>query len=147
MCSSPASDDEEVREGVRVLREGGLVAYPTDTVYGLGCDAFKTSAVDRVYSLKRREKKNPFPLLVSSVSEAFGMASLVSDDARLLMDRFWPGGLTIILHASASLPAHLRTSEGTVAVRVPDHSVALALIRGLGRPLVGTSANISGANG
>jgi L-threonylcarbamoyladenylate synthase len=146
MCSRSVPDaDDEVREGIQVLKAGGLVAFPTDTVYGLGCDAFNKQAVDRIFDLKKRDKRNPFPLLVSSVYEAVGLSAFISAETRNLMDRFWPGGLTIVIQAQSALPDFLQSSTGTVAVRIPDHVVALALIRGLGHPLIGTSANLSGS--
>ncbi len=134
---------QQVEAGVEVLRAGGVIVFPTDTVYGLGVDAFNPRAVRRVYDVKRRAADLPLPLLVGDVSQVDALAEAVPEFARFIAERFWPGGLTLVLPRSASLPPHLGRGA-TVAVRVPRHLVALDLISRLGRPLVGTSANISG---
>lgn len=134
---------QQVEKGVEVLRAGGIIVFPTDTVYGLGVDAFNPSAVRRVYEVKRRVADLPLPLLLGDVCQVDALAEAVPGFARFMAERFWPGGLTIVLPKSALLPSHLGRGA-TVAVRVPRHAVALDLIARLGRPLVGTSANISG---
>lgn len=126
-----------------VLRAGGVIVFPTDTVYGLGADAFNPRAVQRVYEVKRRAADLPLPLLLGNVSQVCTVAEAISGFAQFMAERFWPGGLTIVLPKRASLPSYLGMGA-TVAVRVPKHPVSLALISRLGRPLVGTSANISG---
>jgi len=122
---------------------GGVIAFPTDTVYGLGADAFNATAVERIYEIKNRPKYQQFPLLIADVEQLTTLAEPIPEIAWFLAKRFWPGGLTLVLPKTDSLPVHL-ASEPTIAVRVPNHHVCLALIQHLGNPIIGTSANISG---
>ncbi len=133
-----------VQKGLAVLRRGGLVAFPTDTVYGLGASAEISAAVELVYAAKSRPREMALPLLVASVAEIERLSAGLSAAARCLIDSFLPGALTIVVPASAAVPAHVTAGKGTVALRIPDHPVPLALIRGLGTPIIGTSANLSG---
>lgn len=133
----------QIERGIEVLKNGGVIAYPTDTVYGLGADAFNAGAVDRIYDIKGRPRDRRFPLLIADMESLAVLAGGVPGMASFLAARFWPGGLTMVLPAAASLPVHLGTGPG-IAVRIPDHPVCLALIRGLGNPVIGTSANPSG---
>jgi L-threonylcarbamoyladenylate synthase len=133
----------EIEKGVQILQKGGVIAFPTDTVYGLGADAFNTRAVERVYEIKNRPRHQQFPLLVADVEQLATLAEPIPEFAWFLVRRFWPGGLTLVLSRKDSLPAHL-ASGPTIAVRVPNHPVCLALIEGLGKPITGTSANVSG---
>jgi L-threonylcarbamoyladenylate synthase len=133
----------EIEKGVKILQKGGVIAFPTDTVYGLGADAFNTRAVERVYEIKNRPGHQQFPLLVADVEQLATLAEPIPEFAWFLVRRFWPGGLTLVLSRKDSLPAHL-ASGPTIAVRVPNHPVCLALIEGLGKPITGTSANVSG---
>jgi L-threonylcarbamoyladenylate synthase len=135
---------EQVENGIAILRQGGLVAYPTDTVYGLGASAAVPGAVERVYRVKERPRNMPLPLLLADTSQIENIAGEISSTAQRLIDRFLPGALTLVLEASSSVPDILRGEGGTVAVRVPAHPVPVALVRGIGAPLVGTSANLSG---
>ncbi len=134
---------EQVKKGVKILKAGGIVAFPTDTVYGLGADAFNSKAVERIYEVKNRPRHMPFPLLISDLSQISTIAAPASQVALFLAKHFWPGGLTLILLKTASLPTYL-ANQSTIAVRIPNHPIPLALIQGLGRPIIGTSANISG---
>jgi L-threonylcarbamoyladenylate synthase len=134
---------QQVEKGITILKKGGIIAFPTDTVYGLGCDPFCLSAVERVYRVKGRPSHLSFPLLLSDMSQVTVVAKPLSGIAFSLARRFWPGALTLVLAKSDSLPPYL-SSAGTVAVRIPSHPVCLALIQGIGGPLVGTSANVSG---
>ena len=133
----------QIEGGIEVLKNGGVIAFPTDTVYGLGADAFNAGAVDRIYDIKGRPRDRQFPLLIADMESLTMLAGGFSPLACFLAARFWPGGLTMVLPAAASLPVHLGTGSG-IAVRIPDHPVCLALIRGLGNPVIGTSANSSG---
>ena len=133
----------EIERGVRILRTGGVIAFPTDTVYGLGADVFNTRAVERVYAIKNRPRNQQFPLLIADVRQLTALAEPILEIAWFLARRFWPGGLTLVLSKKDSLPAYL-ASGPTIAVRVPNHPVCLALIKGLGNPITGTSANVSG---
>jgi len=133
----------EIEKGVRILKRGGVIVFPTDTVYGLGADAFNSRAVERIYEIKNRPRHQQFPLLISDISQLTAMAGEIPGIARFLAERFWPGGLTLVLPKANSLPTHLAPGR-SIAVRVPKHPVCLALIHGLGNPVIGTSANISG---
>ncbi len=128
-----------------LLRSGGLVAFPTETVYGLGADATNDRAVASIYSAKGRPQFNP---LITHVHEATALDPFIewSESARLLAAQFWPGPLTLVLPRRNNCPVSLLVSAGldTLAVRVPDHAVALALLRETGRPVAAPSANASG---
>jgi L-threonylcarbamoyladenylate synthase len=133
----------EIEKGVKILQMGGVIAFPTDTVYGLGADAFNSTAVERIYEIKNRPKHRHLPLLIADLERLTVLADPIPEIAWFLARRFWPGGLTLVLPKTDSLPAYL-ASGPTIAVRVPNHPVCLALIQRLGNPLIGTSANISG---
>ena len=137
-----AIDPGLVQRAVDILRGGGLVAYPTDTVYGLAALPGNEQAVARLFEAKRRNSFQPTPLLIASEEMAPAIAGEVSDDARALMAAFWPGALTIIL-AKAQTFRSLAVEE-TVGLRVPDHPLPRELSRLLGSPITGTSANIAG---
>jgi L-threonylcarbamoyladenylate synthase len=133
----------EIQKGVEILREGGVIAFPTDTIYGLGADAFNSTAVKRVYAIKKRPAHRQLPLLIADADRLTGLADPIPGIAWFLAERFWPGGLTLVLMKRDSVGKSL-ASGPTIAVRVPNHPVCLTLTEGLGSPLVGTSANISG---
>ena len=127
-----------------VLRRGGLVAFPTETVYGLGADALNAGAVRQLFLAKGRPPDNPIIVHVASTADLEQLTERVPPRARPLMDRFWPGPLTLVLSRSARVPDEVTAGLDTVAVRMPRNSIALALIRALGRPVAAPSANLSG---
>ncbi len=135
---------KQVEMGVSILRQGGLVAFPTDTVYGLGAGVNIPQAVERVYRVKERPPNMALPLLLADISQISEVAEPVPPIAWLLAKKFLPGALTIVLPKSKSVPDTITAGGETVAVRIPDHPVPVALIQGLGMPIVGTSANLSG---
>jgi L-threonylcarbamoyladenylate synthase len=137
----------EVAEAVGILRNGGVVAVPTDTLYGLAASALVESAVERVFRIKGRSDRQALPVLLAEASEIDLYAMQVPDDAWKLADRFFPGPLTLVLQGSGALPDAVTAGMGTVALRVPDHPVPRAIVRGLGAPITGTSANRSGSTG
>jgi L-threonylcarbamoyladenylate synthase len=139
------SVQQQVEKGVSVLKNGGIVAFPTDTVYGLGAGIGIARAVERVYRVKKRPHTMPLPLLLADISQIEEVAGSVPKAARLLADRFLPGALTLVLPASPALPEIITGRGKTVAVRIPNHPIPIALARGLGTPIVGTSANLSGS--
>jgi len=139
-----SSTQAAVAQGVAVLRRGGLVAFPTDTVYGLGASIDLPAAVASVYAAKSRPREMALPVLVSETADIERLSERLSPAARCLIEAFLPGALTIVVPASAAVPAHVTAGRGTVALRIPDHPVPRALIRGLGAPIIGTSANRSG---
>lgn len=128
---------------VRSLEKGGLVVLPTDTVYGIGADAFSEQAVARLLDAKGRGRQSPPPVLVASPHVLDALAMDIRVEVRDLVAAFWPGPLTIILPAQASLDWDLGETHGTVALRMPDHPVALALLERWG-PMAVTSANLTG---
>ena len=127
-----------------VIRHGGLVAFPTETVYGLGADGLSGDAVKRIYEAKGRPSDNPLILHIAKKSDVKELWKKVPDSARMLMDTFWPGPLTLIFNRSSIVPDEVTAGLDTVAVRMPDHGTALALIRAAGTPIAAPSANISG---
>ena len=135
---------EQIERGISILRQGGLVAYPTDTVYGLGACANLPQAVERIYKVKERPRNMPLPLLLADVSQITRVAEPVPPIAWLLIHSFLPGALTIVLPKSNSIPDIITAGGTTIAIRVPAHPVPVALAEGLGTPIVGTSANLSG---
>lgn len=138
------SDPSCLDDAVRVLREGGLVCYPTDTVYGIGAAAGNEEAVRRLFDVKERSPDKALPLLLADPAEAERVAD-VTPTARALMERFWPGGLTIVMRKRSSYRSAALAGGDTVALRVPDHELVRAVVRSLGQPLTGTSANRAGA--
>lgn len=141
----PAGDEAAVAWAVRVLGAGGLVALPTDTVYGVAAHAFLPDAVAGLYVAKGRPATMAIPLLLGKTEDVDRIAVEVPRLARLLMRRFWPGGLTIILRRSSAVPDSVTAGGDTVAVRLPDHAVPRAVAAALGAPLAATSANLSGS--
>ena len=122
----------------------GVVAFPTDTLFGLGANVFSTLAVRRIFTIKSRPTGMAMPVLLGSLEHLSKVAADIPVLGRQLMERFWPGALTLVMNRSADLPQEVTGGGDTVAVRMPDHPLALALARGLGGPITGTSANISG---
>ena len=134
----------QVAQAVELIRAGGVVAYPTDTFYGLGADPFNEEAVINLLRAKGRSPSNPVPLLLMDLDDCLMVATEFPIEARRLAERYWPGQLTIVLPAREEVPSSVTGGTGTVGVRVPDHPVPLAIVKGLGRPITGTSANTSG---
>jgi L-threonylcarbamoyladenylate synthase len=143
MPKQPAIE-KQIKLAIAILRKGGIVAFPTDTVYGLGADPLNAQAVDRIYKVKRRPYNLPLPLLLAEKSDLLKVATVVPEMAWQLAERFLPGGLTLVLRKSPWVPGSVAAGGDTIAVRIPNHPLPIALIRGLGTPIVGTSANLSG---
>ncbi len=135
---------EQVEKGVSILKQGGVVAFPTDTVYGLGASIGINDAVERVYSIKERPRHMALPLLLADLSQLEMVASSMPTYARLLAERFWPGALTLVLFKSDSVSDIVSGGSESVAVRIPAHPIPVSLARGVGTAIVGTSANLSG---
>jgi len=136
--------EQQINLAVEILKDGGIVAYPTDTVYGLGANSANEQAIEKIYRVKKRTHDLPLPLLLADISDLLKVASVVPDIAWQLAEHFLPGGLTLVLKKSPWVPSAVTAGGDTIAVRVPNHHIPTAIIRGLGVPLVGTSANISG---
>src|SRR5699024_1192900 len=142
-CTDSATWWPHLDEATRALAGGALAVVPTDTVYGIAADAFTPDAVARLLEAKGRGRDMPPPVLIADVRTMDGLATDIPAAARALAEEFWPGPLTIILGAQPTLAWDLGETEGTVALRVPDHELTLALLRRTG-PLAVSSANKSG---
>lgn len=137
-------DADVLRAAADCLRAGGVVGYPTDTLYGLGADPRNADAVRRVFAIKGRPDDRPIPLIAASL-EAARAAGSMTPLARRLAARFWPGPLTLVVPADPSIAGDVHRGTGRIAIRVPDHPVARELARAAGGVLTATSANRSGA--
>lgn len=135
---------EVIQQACEVLHRGGLVAFPTDTLYALGANALDTVAVERVITVKGRHSGKPLSVLVPSVEVGTGLAADLSEGAHTLMETFWPGALTIVVNASPKLPSLLTAASGTIGLRMPAGPVARALLAAFAGPIIGTSANKTG---
>ena len=131
---------------VSCLRQGGVVALPTDTFYGLAVDPVNLRAVEQIYHIKTRLKHKPLSLLIASVAQAYTLARDTDLLLDKLADRFWPGPLTIIVRAGTKLPLRSTANTGNVAMRVPDAAIARAVVEKFGLPITATSANLQGAS-
>jgi tRNA threonylcarbamoyl adenosine modification protein (Sua5/YciO/YrdC/YwlC family) len=128
---------------VEILDKGGIIAYPTDTTYGIGCSILNKRGIERIYLLKQREKKKPFSFICADLSEVTRYAK-VSNFAFKTMKRLLPGPYTFVLDATNIVPDLLITRQKTVGIRIPDNHICLAIVRELGHPVITTSANRSG---
>lgn len=132
-----------VSQVVDCLKGGGVIVYPTDTTYGLGCDIFNTKGIKRIYQIKQRDVRKPFSFICSDLAEVSNYAQ-VSNFAFKVMKRHLPGKYTFVLDATRVVPNALITKQKTVGIRIPDNPIVHAIVRELGHPLVTTSANLSG---
>lgn len=123
------------------------MCFPTRCLYGLGADAFNATAVERVFEIKQRPADMPLLVLINSPDQMDGLARSIPRVAHVLMQRFWPGRLTLVLEAEASLPERLTAGTGKIGIRLAAHPVTRALVEAVARPITGTSANISGGTG
>jgi tRNA threonylcarbamoyl adenosine modification protein (Sua5/YciO/YrdC/YwlC family) len=137
-------DEESLRLAAEAVLRGGVIAFPTDTLYGLGCSLFDVSAVEMVARLKRRDPSLAVVSLIPDPGQVHGLAAEVSDVAARLIERFWPGPLSLILRAAPIVPPRVRGAGGTVALRCPRDTLCMALLERIGGPVVSSSANLSG---
>ena len=136
------ANEEAIQAAIKILKSGGLVAFPTDTVYGVGALAFDGKAVEAIYKAKDRPIEKAIPVLIADVADMEKAGMNIPDIAYKLAARFWPGPLTVVIPKKPTLPESVSATE-TVGVRVPNHDVARAILRAAG-PMAVTSANISG---
>ncbi len=139
-----AEEEGALEEALEVLREGGLVAFPTETVYGLGARLFDPRALERLFAVKGRPRERPLILHLAEAEMVSQVAASIPEVAGELMAAFWPGPLALVLPSRPEIPLEVRGGGETVGVRVPAHPVALALLRALGEPLPAPSANLTG---
>ncbi len=137
-------EKEAIDKAAEVISQGGLVAFPTETVYGLGADALNPEAVGQIFIAKGRPLDNPIIVHVAELSHLEILTDDIRAEAATLMEKFWPGPLTLIFNKSAKVPKAVTAGQETVAVRMPKNNVALALIRAFGSPIAAPSANLSG---
>jgi L-threonylcarbamoyladenylate synthase len=142
----PAAETQALAHAVRLLRAGKVIAFPTDTVYGLGAHGFNERAIEQLYVVKERPSEKAIPYLLANAADLKLVAREIPDAARLLAAKFWPGGLTLVVPASARVPKSLIAGGDSIAVRVPNHPTTRALIDAVGAPLAATSANLSGGS-
>ena len=145
--NSAKPEPEIIKKAADIIRQGGVVVFPTRCLYGLGADAFDAAAVDRVVRIKQRLPDNPILVLIDSQQRLKDLVTHVPPAAAVLMQTFWPGRLTLVFEAQANLPHPLTAGSAKIGVRLPGHAVALALVKQVGSPITGTSANISGRPG
>jgi len=135
-----------IRYAADQIRAGEVLGMPTDTFYGLASDPFNLRAVDRVYDIKTRNRHKPLSLLIESIDQAEELAKPLPDEFYRLAKKYWPGPLTLIIKAGSRLPLKVTANTGNVAIRVPNSSIALAVVRAASIPITATSANLSGAS-
>jgi L-threonylcarbamoyladenylate synthase len=139
----PANSGKTLRSAADCILQGGIIAYPTETVYGLGARYDDEQALERLYRLKRRPEDKTMPLIIGDVASLNLLAEFVTDPARILISTYWPGPLTLIFRARKGLSGFITRDSG-IALRMPGESFALDLVRTVGMPITSTSANISG---
>jgi len=132
-----------INRAVEALKQGGLIAYPTDTTYGIGCNIFNSRGVKNIYQVKKRDARKPFSFICADLSDVANYAQ-VSNFAFKIMKRHLPGPYTFVLDATRIVPNNMITRQKTVGIRIPDDEIALSIVRQLGHPLVTTSANLTG---
>ncbi len=141
----PATDTQAFAHAVRLLRAGKVIAYPTDTVYGVGASGFNERAIEQLYVVKDRPHEKAIPYLLASAKDLALVARDIPEAARVLAAKLWPGGLTLVVPATARVPKILIAGGDSIAVRVPNQPTTRTLIDAVGAPLATTSANLSGA--
>jgi len=146
--ANPVSCDQDtIERAAAYIKEGGLVVFPTSSFYGLGADAFKADAVESVFQVKKRDPQRPVLILIASPTDLAPLVQSIPRVATRLMAAFWPGSLTLVFEAADFLPPNLTGHSGKIGVRLASHPVALCLVRTVGNPITGTSANLSGRDG
>jgi L-threonylcarbamoyladenylate synthase len=146
-CPILKPDSEGIQKAAWIILQGGVIAFPTETFYGLAADARNETAIQKVFQVKGREERNPILLLVAGRSWLSGLVEEVNPQAERLMEKFWPGPLTLVFRASSNVSPLLTANTGKIGIRVSGLAVAQALTRAVGRPITGTSANLSSRPG
>ncbi len=156
---TPHNFKKSIQHAVSTLHQGGIIAFPTDTVYGIGVDAFNPKAIEKIYEVKERPTDKPLPVLVASIDDVLKISTDLPSNFEKLVAAFWPGALTLVVKANNTLPVGVTSGRNrktkplvsqdiigtkTVGIRMPDNPIALELIKSFGNPLATTSANRSG---
>jgi L-threonylcarbamoyladenylate synthase len=142
--SADHSEEEILAQAAEILAGGGIIAYPTETFYGLGADATNHEAIQKIFTAKGRDFKNPVSLIIASKNDILPLVQDMPETAKILMDKFWPGALTIVFKASDNVSHLLTAGSGKIGLRVSSHPIALKIVQKIKRPLTATSANQSG---
>ena len=137
----------DIHEAADVIKSGGVVVIPTFCLYGLAVDAFNLKALEKIFQIKNRPQTNPLLIFIKDTACLENLVKEISPAAQKLMDRFWPGKVTLIFNAKDHLPTALTAGTGKIGIRIPDHPVTSAIVHALNHPITGTSANISGEQG
>lgn len=140
-------EPEIIQRAAALIERGGVIAFPTRCLYGLGAAAFDAAAVNRVFEIKQRPVKKPILIMINRRRQLERLVLHISEAAALIMDHFWPGRVTLVFEAASTVPGQLTAGTGKIGIRLPGHPVAAALVDALGKPLTGTSANLSGKPG
>ena len=138
-------DKSSIITAVEILKKGGVIAYPTETFYGLGADAGNIKAVEKIYDIKGRDYKNPVSIIIGNSQDLTGFVEDVPEVSRRLMEKFWPGGLTLVFKASSNISPRLMGETGKIGIRLSSNIIASHLAKRLSNPITATSANLSGA--
>jgi len=146
-CPILRSDPRGIKKAAQMVLQGGIIAFPTETFYGLAADALNEAALKKIFQVKGREEGKPLLLLVADKSWLKGLVQNISPLAERLMNRFWPGPLTLVFNASPRLSPLLTADTGKIGIRLSPHPVTQALVQAVGRAITGTSANLSGQPG
>jgi L-threonylcarbamoyladenylate synthase len=145
--NSQKPETEIIKEAAAVIKQGGVIVFPTRCLYGLGADAMNPDAVERIIEIKQRPQDNPILVLIDSDNQLEMLVEKIPPAADAIMEAFWPGRVTLVFDARDTLPDSLTAQTGKIGVRLPGHPVAAAMVRQVKGPLTGTSANLSGRPG
>jgi len=140
------SEEKIVAQAVKILVDGGIIAYPTETFYGLGADAANEKSIEKIFFVKGRDFKNPISLIIGKPDDIYPLVQDIPESAKKLMYAFWPGALTIVFSASNKVSPMLTAGTGKIGLRISSHPIANAIAQKLKKPLTATSANLSGAS-
>lgn len=138
-------DKSSIITAVEILKKGGVIAYPTETFYGLGADAGNTKAVEKIYDIKGRDYKSPVSIIIGNSQDLTRFVEDAPEVSRRLMEKFWPGGLTLVFKASSNISPRLMGGTGKIGIRLSSNIIASHLAKTLSNPITATSANLSGA--
>jgi L-threonylcarbamoyladenylate synthase len=144
-ADADSSEEKILIRAAEIIAGGGIIAYPTETFYGLGADATNDKAIKKIFAVKGRDFKNPISLIIAQAEDIYPLVQKVPETARKLMTAFWPGALTIIFAAADKVSPLLTAGSGKIGLRVSSHPLASKIVQKIKRPLTATSANLSGA--
>lgn len=143
--STDRSEEDVISSAAAIVSRGGVIAYPTETIYGLGADATNEQAIRRIFEIKGRDFTNPISVIIGNPEDIYPLVREVTDTAKKLMDTFWPGPLTIVFKSADSVLPLITANTGKIGIRLTSHEVARQIAAKTGKPLTATSANLSGA--